>query len=59
MIWRSTIDLGLSSGVRCNGKNIISYPNPEPVIVMVVPPPVPPLLGSTPDIDGVRLPSYV
>ena len=36
-----------------------TYPNPDPVIVRLVPPPVPPLLGDTLVTVGVKEASYV
>jgi hypothetical protein len=36
-----------------------TYPNPVPVIVRVVPPPVPPRAGLTPVISAVLEASYV
>ena len=39
--------------------DLATYPKPDPGTVSVVPPLVPPLVGDTPEMVGVRLASYV
>ena len=43
----------------CEDILLETYPNPVPVIVMEVPPPVPPRVGDTFETVGVRAPLYV